>query len=59
MTFSGYGPENTPIDARPGCPECSALMCLALVEPEQPGFDLRTFECPRCQHVGTVVVKFA
>jgi transcription elongation factor Elf1 len=34
-------------------------MYLARIEPEKPGFDLRTFECPRCQHVETVVVNFA
>jgi len=32
-------------------------MYLAIIEPEKPGFDLRTFECPRCQHVETVVVN--
>jgi len=31
---------------------------LAIIEPEKPGFDLGTFECQRCQHVETVVVKF-
>jgi hypothetical protein len=33
-------------------------MYLARIEPERPGHDLRTFECPRCQHVETAVVKF-
>jgi transcription elongation factor Elf1 len=33
-------------------------MYLARIEPEKPGFDLRTFECPRCQHVETVAVNF-
>jgi DNA polymerase III alpha subunit (gram-positive type) len=55
MTFSADTVENTPIDASPACPKCSALMDLASIE---PGFDLRTFECPTCQHVETVVVKF-
>jgi DNA polymerase III alpha subunit (gram-positive type) len=58
MTFSADTVENTPIDASPACPKCSALMDLARIEPEKPGFDLRTFECPTCQHVETVVVKF-
>ncbi len=58
MTFSEYTLETTPINERPECPECSAPMYLALIEPKQPGFDLRTFECPRCQHLETVVVKF-
>jgi transcription elongation factor Elf1 len=58
MTFSECTLENTPINERLECPECSALTYLAIIEPEKPGFDLRTFECPRCQHVETVVVKF-
>jgi hypothetical protein len=58
MTFSEYTLENTPINARPDCSQCAAQMYLARIEPEKPGRDLRTFECPRCQHVETVVVKF-
>ena len=58
MTFSEYTLENTPITERPECPKCTALMYLASIEPERPGFDLRTFECPRCQHAEAVVVKF-
>jgi Zn ribbon nucleic-acid-binding protein len=57
MTFSEYTLDNTPIIEGPECPECSALAYLALIEPEKPGFDRRAFECPRCQHVETVVVK--
>jgi hypothetical protein len=37
---------------------CAAQMYLARIEPEKPGHDLRTFECPRCQHIETAVVKF-
>ena len=41
MTFSEYMLENTPISARPACPECSAQMYLSRIELKQPGFDLR------------------
>ena len=58
MTFSEYTRENTPISARPECPMCAVQMYLARIEPEKPRHDLRTFECPRCQHVETAVVKF-
>jgi hypothetical protein len=51
MTFSEYTLENAPIIEGPECPECSTLMYLALIEPEKPGCDRCTFECPRCQHV--------
>jgi ribosomal protein S27AE len=59
MTLFEYALENTPIHERPECPACSALMYLALIEPEKPGFDLRTFGCPRCEYTETVVVEFA
>jgi hypothetical protein len=58
MTFAEYTLENTPINARPACPECSVQMYLSRIELKQPGFDHRTFECPRCQHVETAVVQF-
>jgi hypothetical protein len=59
MTFTQqYTPENSPIIARPACPTCTAQMYLARIEPEKPGYDLRTFECPMCQHVERAVVRF-
>jgi hypothetical protein len=33
-------------------------MFLARITLDKPGFDLRTFECPRCHHVEAAVVKF-
>jgi len=57
MTLLKYTLENAPINERPECPECAALMYLTTIEPERPGFDLRTFECPRCQHVESVVAE--
>ncbi len=58
MTFSEYTLENAPVHERPECPKCSARMYLAIIEPEKPGFDLRTYECPSCRHAETVVVEF-
>jgi hypothetical protein len=58
MTFSECTLENTPIKVRPECPTCSAQLYLGRIEPEKPGHDLRTFECPKCQHVERVVVQF-
>jgi hypothetical protein len=58
MTFTEYTQENAPINARPDCPQCASQMYLARIELEKPGHDLRTFECPRCQHIETAVVKF-
>jgi hypothetical protein len=58
MTFSEYTLENTRTNARPQCQMCAAQMYLERITLAEPGFDLRTFKCPRCQHVETAVVKF-
>ena len=58
MTFFEYTLENSPIMAKPDCPKCTAQMYLARIAPGTSGFDLRTFECPRCQHIETAVVQF-
>jgi hypothetical protein len=58
MTFSEYTLENTPIHGRPECPKCTTPMYLARIKLDRHGFDLRTFECPRCQHVETALVQF-
>jgi hypothetical protein len=31
-------------------------MSLRLIEPERPGFDSRTFECPKCYDTETFVI---
>lgn len=33
----------------PLCSTCGAQMVLTLIAPDKPGFDQRTFECPRCE----------
>ena len=33
------------------CPECESPMLLARIDPEGPTFELRTFECVKCNHV--------
>jgi hypothetical protein len=42
---------------RPACPRCRAQMMLARIMPQNVGFDLRTFECPKCDHVHEVMVE--
>jgi hypothetical protein len=47
-----------PID-RPLCLKCGWGMWLARIEPtDKPDYDQRTFECPRCEHSETMMVKF-
>jgi hypothetical protein len=41
------------------CSKCGAVMELRLIEPERPGFDLRTFECPKCYDTETFVASIS
>ena len=43
-------PSLLPIE-RPRCPKCQGRMMLARIEPGPAHNDLRTFECPKCEHV--------
>ena len=43
-------PSLLPIE-RPRCPKCHGRMMLARIKPGPNGSDLRTFECPKCEHV--------
>jgi hypothetical protein len=43
---------------RPPCPKCGTTMMLARIEPHTPGYDMRTFECPACDHSESAVVHF-
>ena len=44
--------------ARPLCSKCSRQMWLARIEPFDPNHDMRTFECPACDHSESIVVKY-
>ncbi len=35
---------------RPRCPKCYAKMTLARITPGSPGFEVRSLECPECEH---------
>jgi len=49
--------ETHPI-VRDPCPECGTAMLLARIEPDQPGNDLRTFECPKCKQSKRRIFKY-
>jgi hypothetical protein len=38
---------------------CQAATALARITPGPSGFDIRTFECPACDHVHQIVVDLA
>jgi hypothetical protein len=44
--------------ACPSCPRCGTRMKLVRIFPNCPGYDERTYECPRCEHEVTEVVRF-
>jgi hypothetical protein len=41
----------------PRCQKCGEMMKLQIIEPERSSFDMRTFECPKCLGVKTLVVS--
>ena len=43
-------------DERPFCPDCDAPMILSVLAQDRPGFDLRTFACPMCAAIESIVV---
>jgi len=47
--FARPEPSLIPI-ARPRCPTCQGRMMLTRIESARNGPDLRTFECPKCEH---------
>ena len=42
---------------RPNCPKCRTRMLLFGIEPQRPGYELLSFDCPKCQHIETRVGK--
>jgi hypothetical protein len=46
------------IIGRPFCELCKSQMWLACIEPDEPGHDKRTFECPGCPNVTVRIVKY-
>ncbi len=47
-------PDSDSIE-RPNCCTCGTATILFGIETERPGYELRTFVCPRCDHIETAV----
>ena len=43
---------------QPRCPICQTAMIIIRIEPEKPDHDRRSYECPKCDHSESMVVKF-
>jgi hypothetical protein len=54
-----YKPATAYSDAikRPLCPKCGAQMMLTRIEPDSPGRERHTFECPGCDNEVTETVE--
>jgi Zn ribbon nucleic-acid-binding protein len=48
-------PTLIPIE-RPRCPSCQNRMMLAFIMPGPAGYDVRNFECVKCNHVETRMI---
>jgi hypothetical protein len=48
-----------PTSERPFCPDCESVMILSRLEPDKPGFDLRTYACLMCAATESVVVAIS
>ena len=42
---------------RPDCSECGTKTILVGIEPDRPGYDLHTFQCPQCENYEVAVGK--
>ncbi len=47
-------PRSDPTE-RPNCSACGTATTLFGIEAERPGYELRTFICPRCDKIETAV----
>jgi hypothetical protein len=43
---------------RPYCAKCGTRMFLARIQPTASNYDLRTFECPTCEHTEALTVLY-
>jgi hypothetical protein len=57
FAYWGYAVFVDVIKGSPRCPKCEEMMALRIIEPERPGYDLLTFECPKCLGTETLVVS--
>ena len=57
--MTNYQPATPHSDSieRPNCSKCGTKMRLFGIEAERPGYELRSFECPKCNHVQTAIGK--
>lgn len=57
-TYQPKTPHSDLIE-RPNCAKCGAKMRLFGIEPERPGHELHSFECPTCKDIQTAIGEAA
>ena len=55
-TYRPTTPHSNSI-SRLNCSKCGTATLLFGIEPEKPGHELRSFDCPKCNHIETVIGK--
>ena len=55
-TYQPTTPHSNSI-SRPNCSKCGTATLLFGIEPEKPGHELWSFDCPKCNHIETVIGK--
>ena len=57
--MTAYQPATPRSDSiiRPACAKCGTKTRLFGIEAERPGYELWSFECPKCQHIQTEIGK--
>lgn len=55
-TYQPATPHSNSI-VRPDCSKYGTGMRLFGIEPDKPGLELLSFECPGCQHIETMLGK--
>jgi hypothetical protein len=48
-----------PASERAFCLDCESVMILSRLEPDKPGFDLRTYACLMCAATESIVVAIS
>ena len=56
MTVHAYTPTSPKVVEGPQCEKCGTTMHIIRMEPDKPGYDLRTFRCEACENVMSLVV---
>jgi ribosomal protein S27E len=55
-TYKPATPHSNSI-VRPKCAKCGTKTRLFGIESEKPGYELLSFECPKCRHIQTAIGK--